>query len=349
MLINRETWQNQLRLSKNVKGSKIMHSVSIIVPVYNVEKYLAKCIESILSQTYRDIEVLLIDDGSTDGSADICKEYSRQDDRIRYIRQENGGLGNARNRGIQEASGKYILFIDSDDYIAENMVEQLYQNIITSGADMATCGIYNVFQQKCTAQYDKIEKFLCSSEEAFGLLLIGEKIPGSSCNKLIQADILKDIRFPEGIPYEDVGFHIDLMQKVETVYVDTTPLYYYVHRENSITTKKFDSDAMMFIYAYNETLKVVMEKYPAIIEEARFKLFWAYFAILDRILKEEQYWKISEYKKVKHYLKRNAVRIIRNPYFHKARKIGAFALLVNIRLYRFMIMMNDKNNKSIIS
>ncbi|BDF34537.1 galactosyl transferase [Lachnospiraceae bacterium] len=326
-----------------------MAVVSIIVPVYNVEKYLNKCVDSILGQTFEEFELILVNDGSTDGSPSICRDYAGRDERVHYISQENMGPGRARNVGIAAAEGKYILFVDSDDYIAVNMVEILYKNITASDADMATCGLYNVYQSRCIPQYEGIEQFVCSPAEAFGLLLIGEKIPGSSCNKLIKAEILKDIGYPEGIVYEDVGFHTELMQTVRSVHVDTTPLYYYVHRENSITTRKFDSDAMMFIYAYEDTLRVVEQKYPAILQEARFKLIWAYFAILDRMLQEERYWKIREYKQVRQYLKRNTIRIMRNPYFHKARKIGAIALLLNVRLYRTLTRMNEKRSKGLFS
>lgn len=326
-----------------------MTAVSIIVPVYNVEKYLNKCVDSILGQTFEDFELILVNDGSVDRSPSICRDYADKDGRVRYISQENMGPGRARNVGIEAAGGAYILFVDSDDYIAENMLEILYGNITTSGADMATCGLYNVYQQRCIPQYEGIEQFACDGGEAFGLLLTGEKIPGSSCNKLIKAEILKDIGYPEGIVYEDVGFHTELMQKVQSVYVDTTPLYYYVHRENSITTRKFDSDAMMFIYAYEDTLRVVEKKYPAILTEARFKLIWAYFAILDRMLQEDGYREIPEYRQVIRYLKRNTVRIVKNPYFHRARKLGALALLLNVRLYRALTMMNEKRSKGLFS
>lgn len=326
-----------------------MPLISVVVPVYNVEKYLRKCLDSILNQSFEEFELLLINDGSTDRSGEICEEYAAVDNRIVCVNQENRGLGGARNKGIEIARGKYILFIDSDDYIDKNMLKQLFGNIEMSKADVASCGIYNVYQQKCIPQYDKIERFLCPSEQAFGLLLVGAKIPGSSCNKLFRSDIFKNIRFPEGVLYEDVAFHTELMQKIKNVYVDTTPLYYYVHREESITTRAFDSAAMMFIHAYEENLRVVEEKYPDILTEARFKLFWAYFSIFDRILQEKEYWKIAEYKKVKMYLKRNVIRIIKNPYFYKARKIGALALFLNVRLYRGLIRINDRKNKSIFS
>ncbi len=326
-----------------------MPLVSVIVPVYNVEKYLKKCIDSILGQTYKELEIILINDGSTDSSDLICREYAKGDFRIRYLSQENRGLGRTRNRGIEEAKGEYLLFVDSDDYIEKTMVQHLYHNIIKSGADVASCGIYNVFQKKCIAQSDKIEEFLSPAEEAFGLLLVGAKIPGSSCNKLYRAEVLKNIRFPEGVLYEDVKFHTELMQKIHTIYVDTTPLYYYVHREASITTKKFDSSAMMFIQFYEDALWVVENKYPTILTQARFKLFWSYFAIFDRILREKRYRNIPEYKRVVRYLKRNTVRIMTNPYFQQSRKIGAFVLLINVRLYRLLVLLDDKKNKGIQS
>lgn len=324
-----------------------MSLISVIVPVYNVENYLERCLDSILGQTFRDLEVILVDDGSEDRSGEICRSYAREDARIRYVRQENGGLGRARNRGIQMAEGEFILFVDSDDYIDRRMAEILLDNLTSSGADVASCGVYNVFVRKTTPQYDKIEKFLSPREEAFGLLLLGDKIPGSACNKLYRSWIFREVQFPEGVFYEDVGFHTRLMQVIRNIYVDTTPLYYYVHREDSITTRKFDSRAMMFITAYEETLKVVREKASAILPQAEFKLTWAYFSILDRMLQEEDYRKIPEYPRVLRFLKRNTVRIIRSPYFHRARKVGAAALLVNVRLYRQMIRMNERKNKGI--
>jgi len=326
-----------------------MELVSVIVPVYNVEKYLKKCVDSILSQSYQNIEVILINDGSLDGSGEICEAYAKKDERIKYITQNNSGLGKTRNRGIEEASGKYLLFVDSDDYIENTMIEKLYHNITESHADVASCGVYNVYRQKCIPQCEKEEKFLCDVEKAFGLLLVGEKIPGSSCNKLYRSELLDKVKFPEGVLYEDVKFHLDLMQIIQSVHVDTTPLYYYVHREESITTKKFDSSAMSFIYFYEETLKVVQQKYPSVITQARFKLFWAYFALLDRIIQQDDYQKIPEYCKIVRYLKRNTIRILKNPYFRKGRKVGALMLLINVRLYKLLVEMNEKKNKGIAS
>ena len=129
-----------------------MPEISVIVPVYKVEKYIHRCVDSILGQTFSDIQVILVDDGSPDTCGDICEEYARRDSRVRVIHKENGGLSDARNAGIPQADGKYIIFIDSDDFIEMDMLEYLYSNIRNANADMATCGCFDVYSDRTEAQ-----------------------------------------------------------------------------------------------------------------------------------------------------------------------------------------------------
>lgn len=126
-----------------------LDKISIIVPVYNVEQYITRCIESITSQTYRNIEILLIDDGSTDNSGNICDEYQKKDSRVMTFHKTNGGLSDARNYGIKHASGQYLCFVDSDDYISKHMVEILYNNLIKYSADISACGFLTVHDGIC--------------------------------------------------------------------------------------------------------------------------------------------------------------------------------------------------------
>ena len=121
-----------------------MSKISVIVPVYKVEPYIRKCVDSILGQTFSDIQVILVDDGSPDQCGKICDEYAKQDKRVEVIHKENGGLSDARNAGVPYAKGEYIIFLDSDDYIEKDMLEYMYTRIQDSGADMATCGLYAV-------------------------------------------------------------------------------------------------------------------------------------------------------------------------------------------------------------
>lgn len=125
-----------------------MPKISIIVPVYNVEKYLEKCVRSILAQTFTDFELILVDDGSPDSSGAMCDQFAKQDERVKVIHKENGGLSDARNAGIEIATGEYLGFIDSDDYIADDMYELLYTNIVKEDADLSICGIYDVYEGK---------------------------------------------------------------------------------------------------------------------------------------------------------------------------------------------------------
>ncbi|MFR2551722.1 MAG: glycosyltransferase [Clostridioides difficile] len=125
-----------------------MPKISIIVPVYNVEKYLEKCVRSILAQTFTDFELILVDDGSLDSSGAMCDQFAEQDQRVKVIHKENGGLSDARNAGIELATGEYLGFVDSDDYIADDMYELLYTNIVKEDADLSICGIYDVYEGK---------------------------------------------------------------------------------------------------------------------------------------------------------------------------------------------------------
>ncbi|MBR6697130.1 MAG: glycosyltransferase family 2 protein [Lachnospiraceae bacterium] len=319
--------------------------VSVIVPIYNVEKYLNKCVDSILAQTYTDLEVILVNDGTKDSSAQIAAEYEKMDNRVRLINKENGGLSDARNVGIAMAFGEYAICIDSDDYIATDMIEILVRLIKDNDCDMAAGGICNVYGKNMVPQCKEQKEFVCDNVEAFGHIMVGELIPGSICNKLIKTDIYKSIEFPVGRLYEDAFFTTKLMQIIKKVAVTTKPLYYYVHREGSITTTPFKKRDYDLVDAYTINLKLIKDKYPAIMPQATFRLNWAYFTVLDRILLLENYSKNEYYSRVVKHLKRNAIAIFFNKYFRKSRRIAAIALLINVRLYRKLMLANMRKQQ----
>ena len=316
--------------------------ISIIVPVYNVEKYLNKCVDSILNQTFTDFELILVDDESPDNCGNICEEYAKQDSRVKVIHKKNGGLSSARNAGIDIARGKFLGFVDSDDYIAPDMYETLYNNILKDDADISVCGIYDCYENKVSVSYNSLENFTVDKLQAFKLLLEGKKIAGSICNKLIKRDIIKDIRFPVGRLYEDAFFTNSLIQVVNTVTVTTAPKYYYMHRQNSITTVKFNCKLMDIIDAYTECLNIVKDKFPAITKQAYFRYFWAHFIILDKMLLTQNYLSIPEYKKVVHVLKTNTLKIFSNNCFENSRRLAALALGLNVKLYKVLLEANNK-------
>ena len=307
-----------------------MPAISVIVPVYKVEPYIHKCVDSILGQTFSDIQVILVDDGSPDTCGDICEEYAKKDERVQVVHKENGGLSDARNAGIPYAKGEYVIFLDSDDYVEKDMLEYLYTNIKKAGADMATCGIYEVYKDRIEAQEEE-EDFVCSGEEAFRCILRGHTIRGEIWNKLILKSCMEDLRFPKGRLYEDIYYTVDLMQRVKTVAVGTKPKYYYLHREDSITGRAYRPQLFDIIDGYTKNYRVVKKAFPALEKEAQCLWIWSRFIVLDKMLMEDDFRTLEGYKELKRFIRRHLFVILRNPYFQKKRKISAFVLFINVR------------------
>ena len=215
--------------------------ISIIVPVYNVEIYLTECVRSILNQTYKNIEILLIDDGSTDNSGVLCENLAKQDDRIKVFHKENGGLSDARNYGIEKAVGEFIMFVDSDDLVSESIVDNLY-NMIVSDKELklAVCGLSH-FTDGENVQYDLGKEITIFSREAALVdFLCQNNIPTSSCAKLYNKELLNGIRFVKGQRFEDNEFVFKVISHCDYIGYCNTKLYAYRHRINSITTSTFD-------------------------------------------------------------------------------------------------------------
>ena len=202
--------------------------ISVIVPVYNVEKYLEKCVQSVLAQTFKEIEILLIDDGSKDASGRLCDQYALKDGRIRVIHKENGGLSDARNRGIMEARGDYLSFIDGDDYIEPDMLGSLYDNLIRENADVAMCGIFSEYADRIQRTYPNDEYIVLDGIQAAGLVLEGNKVSVNAVNKLYKREIFESLRFPVGKLSEDAFIMVKLLAGVGRAVLDTRPKYYYV-------------------------------------------------------------------------------------------------------------------------
>ncbi|EGO6689884.1 glycosyltransferase, partial [Enterococcus faecalis] len=164
-----------------------MPKISIIVPVYNVEKYLEKCVRSILAQTFTDFELILVDDGSPDSSGAMCDQFAEQDQRVKVIHKENGGLSDARNAGIEIATGEYLGFVDSDDYIADDMYELLYTNIVKEDADLSICGIYDVYEGK--EPVEKQQQYIVLDKVAAMKMILEAKVVSvHAVNKLYKKE-----------------------------------------------------------------------------------------------------------------------------------------------------------------
>lgn len=322
--------------------------ITVVVPVYNVENYLRRCVESICRQTFRDLEILLVDDGSTDGSGALCDVLAAEDARIRVLHKPNGGLSDARNYGIEHAEGNSIAFIDSDDYIEPEMMEVLHSLQQMHHADIAVCGVYNAYASGRTPQCPELMTFACTGREALGHTLEGVRMPGTVCNKLIRRENLQTLRFPLGKTWEDAFLTPELLLQAKTVAVTTQPLYNYWHRPNSITTSAFNPrNGLDPIAAYEYTLTVVREKCPELTAQAVFRLQWAHFVVLDRMLSTAGYRHLEAYPQVVSYLKKEWLAIARSPYFRKGRRLSALLLKVRVSLYRLAAEYQKRKNKEL--
>jgi len=205
--------------------------ISIIIPVYNVEKYLNRCIESIINQTYKNLEIILVDDGSTDNSGKICDEYALKDNRIKVIHKQNGGVSSARNKGLEVATGEYIGFVDSDDYIEKDMYELLLSTIIETKSQVVVCNWFkgtesNWIENKNFPTKEKLTK--TEALESFYWCMF-------SWNKLFNRRVIENIRFLESCSCgEDTLFVFNIFIKLEQIYCINLPKYYYRINTNSI-------------------------------------------------------------------------------------------------------------------
>lgn len=321
-----------------------MPEISVIVPVYKVEPYIHKCVDSILTQTFTDYELILVDDGSPDTCGNICDEYAQKDARIHVIHKENGGLSDARNAGMKIACGEYVIFIDSDDYIDADMLSYLYENLKKADADMATCGIYEVYADRIEKQEEEPD-FVCSGEEAFRCILRGHTIRGEIWNKLIKRSCISDLEFPKGKLYEDIFYTVDMMQRIKKVAVGTKPKYYYLHRSDSITGKAYRPKLFDIIEGYTKNYQVVQHAFPKLEEEAECLWIWSRFIVLDKMLLEENYRSIDRFEELVTFIKQHFRRIMKNPYFQRNRKISAIVLLISIPLYRKLVFISEGKKK----
>lgn len=224
--------------------------ISIIVPIYNQIKYLDRCMKTILNQTYNNLEIILVDDGSTDGSSELCEEYYRKFDNVKVIHKKNGGLSSARNAGIVEAKGEYIGFVDSDDWISYDFYQSLYYLIKKYEADVASCSfrVCDKFQcevkQECLSPMidvlvgDDVKKHYLKSA-----IMSGKKSNDiSCCTKLYRSEVVKKLQFIENMIYEDVVFNAQLVQNVRIYVFDHRERYFYFENKHSITRRTALSD-----------------------------------------------------------------------------------------------------------
>ncbi len=281
--------------------------ISVIVPIYDIEKYLNKCIESIVNQSYENLEIILIDDGSTDESGKICDKWKEKDGRIKVIHKENGGLSDARNVGIENSTGEILYFIDGDDYIDFDIIDNLYFSLLENNTDISMGGLVRelYFEQK-TLYSDK--NYVVDSKEILRKMFINE-ICTTVCNILFKKKLFEDIKFPVGKINEDSATLYKLFDKTDKISHINKAGYYYVQRNGSISHRKFTQEYLSNVEYKEEILKFVERKYPDLIEDAEKYFIKPLNGFIITCKKEKMR---KEYLLMKSKLKEYFPRILKN-------------------------------------
>lgn len=306
--------------------------ISVIVPVYKVEQQLSACVESILSQTYTDYELLLIDDGSPDKCPQICDEYATKYNNILAFHKTNGGLSDARNYGVAKAKGDYVTFIDSDDVISNNYLERLatLQNKYNSTMSVGCL-------KKCleVKQQDKINKkndFCCSGEEALKMMLYQNKLDTSACCLLIPKETALNNPFPKGKYHEDEFTTYKYYLSSKSVSITTENLYYYIQRQGSImhSVGQATKDE---IEAADNLVNFCSDKYPNLVKAAESKKYSDYCQVL--LSSPELYNQDRNlYLRIVDYLKQKRWQIILDKNTRIKNKVAAFLLFFGVEFLK---------------
>lgn len=244
--------------------------ISVIVPIYKVERYLDRCVQSIVDQSYKHLEIILVDDGSPDHCPSMCDAWAARDSRIKVIHKENGGLSDARNAGMAIAGGEYIGFIDSDDYIAPAMYQLLLERLQVDGSDISACGVDMVYEDGSAHQMLTPEDSCVLSAEAAVEAVVRESwLKQPVWYKLYKAELVRDIGFPVGKYHEDIFWTWQAVARAQKVSIFDTPCYYYVQRSGSIMAEKYTPRRLDAIEAKQQRLAFLIKEYPRISEYAR--------------------------------------------------------------------------------
>lgn len=311
--------------------------VSIVVPVYNVEKYLPQCLDSLINQTLKEIEIILVNDGSTDASENICNLYAKKDNRIKVYKKTNGGLSDARNYGLSKVNANVVGFVDSDDYVDADMFHALLKVKEKYDAEIAVCGIKMCTNNNEVFNIRAVEKeMVLGRYDALEELLKSKRISNSVCNKIFDVDVLDGIRFPVNKLYEDEYVTYRVFDKANTVALTNQTFYFYRSTPDSITHKKFSEQEFDRIYASQEKIKYIGKKYPDLVEHAQ------RYLVYDCVMSLS---KMTKYKKEYNCLTRDNIRknlicFLRGDYSKGTKLFATVASLsptVAIKLYNLCV------------
>lgn len=313
--------------------------LSIIVPVYKVEAYLDKCVESILKQSFTDYELILVDDGSPDRCGEMCEDWAKKDARIRVIHKENGGLSDARNAGIDNARGDYIGFVDSDDYIRPDMFKILVSNLERYDADLSMCGYTDIYEngpERGRKENDDDTVYVWNRKQAIYEILLGKKLSVHAVTKIYKRRLFDQIRYPKGKISEDAYVIMDILQQTEKAVFTPRTEYYYVHRGNSINTAIYREIDKTRIEAHEKNYRFICTQYPEFQALAYERYLGAVNFVVHKMIMSD--YQGPDRNELLSILRKNRYLILKSEYFSKKRKTLIFTMLLNNGLYKAVVL-----------
>lgn len=314
-------------------------TISIVIPVYNVQDYIKKCLDTILSQTFSDLEIILVDDGSTDLSGRICDYYSENDKRIKVIHTANGGQSEARNVGIKNATSEWITFIDSDDYVSSDYIEYLYNLIQVHNADISIASFTYITPKKII-KHGNGEVALMDAKTAIRRMLLNEGFDMGVWGKMYRTEYFNKYKFVSGKLFEDSLITYQIFSEASTIVFGAKDIYFYVNRKNSTVNGTFNIKKFDLIEMNEEASKFIKHKFPDLSSEAHRRMIWAYFSTLNQVLSSTNEHDIDLYApQLVAYLLKQDKFIKRNTFIPKRDKI-AFFILKNFGLKTYRNVWN---------
>lgn len=321
--------------------------ISIIIPVYNAKKYLSKCVNSVLNQSYKNLEVILVDDGSTDGSGEICDKFCKTDQRIKVIHKDNGGPSECRNIGVKNSTGKYIGFVDSDDYIDENMYKALYNSLYDNQADIAQIGHAIVSDNQIVDRVHGDNSVVILRENDIVREIIKDELINSfTWDKLFKRELFDDFEFINLSYHEDLASMSILLSKSKKYVCNNIPLYYYVRNEDSIshtlTPKKYYDS----YNAYKIREKVIYKCCPDMLVKNALHKFEMGICALNCMIREQKSGIVQYNEEINSLMiemKRDRKQILFSS--KAAYNVKIYLLLLsNFHLYKFVCLLDLHKN-----
>lgn len=320
--------------------------VTIVVPMYNVEKYIEKCINSLINQTYQNIEIIIINDGTKDNSLAIAERKAKEDRRIKIISQPNQGLSAARNTGIDNASGDYICFVDSDDFIHTDYVKLLLECILENDVDISVCNFFYIDEQGNTWKRKEKEKKIYNNEEALKDIFSKEQnTEVMTWNKLYKIQLFRDnkIYFPVGRYHEDNFTTYKLYYYANKIAMISDELYYYLQRNNSIMGQKFNKKRLDILDAIGETKSFFKDKKIKLNEEIQCYEILTKINILNNMIRDK--YKGRERIDIIRDIKENKKVFKKNKHIDKKTKAALILIFEKGRIYTALLLLSDKIRK----